>query len=78
MITPEMQAAARKLGCRFHQAWHAADGSAFCALAFWDSREGAGQFFQEWNIADEPGEIAVQLEGEVGLAPLSQATKNDG
>ena len=73
LITPEMQASARRLGCRFHRAWHAADRSAFYALAFWDSREGAYKFFEEWKIEDEPGEIAIQLEGEVGLVPLGTA-----
>jgi len=32
-ISPEMQASAREHGCRFHQAWYAADGSAFWAIA---------------------------------------------
>ena len=37
-IGPEMQASARELGCRFHRAWYAADGSAFYAVANWESR----------------------------------------
>jgi hypothetical protein len=68
-ITPEMQASARELGCAFHRAWYAADGSAFYALANWESREGANAFFERWDISDEPGEIAVRLEGDVGLVP---------
>ena len=27
-------------------------------------------FFNEWNIEDEPGEVAVILEGDVGLVPV--------
>jgi hypothetical protein len=69
-ITPQMQASARSHGCGFHQAWYAADGSAFYALAQWATRAGASAFFTEWDIQDEPGEVAVVLEGEVGLAPL--------
>jgi hypothetical protein len=68
-ITSEMQASARELGCRFHRAWYAADGSAFYALANWESKEGANTFFERWEIADEPGEIAIRLEGDVGLVP---------
>jgi hypothetical protein len=68
-ITPEMRASARDLGCRFHRAWYAADGSAFYALANWDSREGAKEFFERWNITDEPGEVAITLLGDVGLVP---------
>ena len=45
-ITPEMCQSAREHGCRFHRAWHAQDGSAFYALAFWETREGASTFFQ--------------------------------
>jgi hypothetical protein len=69
-ITPEMRASAVELGCTFHRAWHAADGSAFWALARWSSREGANTFFEEWDIADEPGEEAIRLEGDMGLVPL--------
>jgi hypothetical protein len=68
-ITPEVQASARELGCRFHRAWYVADGSAFYALADWESREGANAFFERWAIADETGEIAIRLEGAVGLVP---------
>ena len=68
-ITPEMRASARELGCRFHRAWFAADGSAFYALANWETREGASLFFRTWNITDEPGEVAVTLLGDVGLVP---------
>ncbi len=69
-ITPEMQASSRSLGCRFHRAWFVEDGSAFYALAFWETREGAREFFEKWDIADEPGEVAVRLEGDVGLVPI--------
>jgi hypothetical protein len=68
-FTPEMQESARELGCRFHRAWYAADRSAFYALANWESREGANAFFQRWDISDEPGEVAIRLEGDVGLVP---------
>ena len=68
--TPAMQASAQSHGCRFHRAWFAADGSAFYAIALWESREGASAFFTEWEIADEPGEVAIRLEGDVGLVPL--------
>lgn len=70
MITPQMQASARSHGCRFHQAWYAKDGSAFYAVAEWQTRAGAHAFFEEWEIDEEPGETAVLLEGQVGLAPL--------
>lgn len=70
MITDEMRESARSLGCRFHRAWHAADGSAFYALALWETREGANEFFTRWDIQDEPGEVAIRLEGDVGLVPL--------
>ena len=71
MITPTMQASAKEHGCRFHQAWYADDGSAFYAVACWDSIEGARAFFDEWEIEAEPGEVSIRLSGEVGLAPLS-------
>lgn len=64
-----MQLSARRHGCLFHRAWFASDGSEFVALARWDSAEGARAFFEEWNIEDEPGEIATLLEGDVGLVP---------
>ncbi|HTG46244.1 MAG TPA: hypothetical protein VK646_01135 [Actinomycetota bacterium] len=70
IITAEMQASARSHGCRFHRAWHAEDGSAFYAVAQWDAREGAGAFFEEWQIDAEPGEYSIVLEGDVGLVPL--------
>lgn len=69
-ISPEMQESAAKHGCRFHRAWYAEDGSAFYAVACWDSREGASAFFHEWDISDEPGETATTLVGDVGLVPL--------
>ena len=68
-ITDEMRASAVGHGCRFHRAWYSSDESAFYALANWDSREGASLFFEEWEINDEPGEVAVVLEGDIGLVP---------
>ena len=53
----------------FHRAWYAQDGSAFYALANWESREAASAFFQEWEVEAEPGEQAILLEGDVGLVP---------
>jgi hypothetical protein len=64
-----MRASAREHGCRFHRAWYATDGSAFYAIASWDTREGASAFFEQWDIRDEPGEEAIFLEGDVGLVP---------
>lgn len=69
-IDDPMRASARELGCTFHPAWHASDGSTFYALAHWRTREGAQAFFEHWQIADEPGEVAILLEGDVGLVPL--------
>jgi hypothetical protein len=69
-IIPEIQASAREHGCRFHRAWYAKDGSAFYAIANWESPEGAHAFFEEWEIDDEPGEVAISLEGDVGLVPV--------
>jgi hypothetical protein len=69
-ISDEMRASARGHGCRFHRAWYAQDGSAFYAVAEWETREGASAFFEEWDIEDEPGEVAVRLEGDIGLVPL--------
>ncbi len=69
-ITDEMRASSREHGCRFHRAWHAQDGSAFYALANWETREGARAFFDEWEIDDEPGEVSILLEGDVGLVPI--------
>jgi hypothetical protein len=73
-ITSAMQDSARSHGCRFHQAWYAEDHTAFYALADWESQEGARAFFQEWQIEDEPGEVAIRLEGHVGLVPLTDIT----
>lgn len=70
LITDEMRASARKYGCRFHRAWYGQDGSAFYAVADWETSEGARAFFEEWDIEDEPGEVTVVLEGDVGLVPL--------
>ena len=69
LISQGMQESARQHGCRFHRAWHTSDGSAFYAVACWESREGAQAFFQEWQIEREPGEEAILLEGDVGLVP---------
>ena len=69
-ITDDMRDSAVGHGCRFHRAWYAADNSAFYALAEWRSSEGARTFFREWEIEDEPGEIATVLEGDVGLVPI--------
>jgi hypothetical protein len=69
-ITEEMRSSARAHGCRFHRAWYAEDGSSFYALALWESREGARAFYEQWQIADEPGEVAIRLTGDVGLVPL--------
>lgn len=68
-ITPEMQASAAQHGCRFHRAWYATDESAFYALALWETAEGARAFFDQWEISDEPGEVTIVLEGDVGLVP---------
>jgi hypothetical protein len=68
-IGPAMKASAAGHGCRFHRAWYAADGSAFYAVASWETRAGAAAFFEEWQINDEPGEVAIILEGDVGLVP---------
>ncbi len=70
-ITQDMQRSAATHGCRFHRAWYAEDGSAFYALACWESREGAQAFFQEWQIESEPGETATVLVGDIGLVPLA-------
>ncbi len=68
-ITDEMRASAAGHGCRFHRAWYASDESAFYAVANWESREGASAFFEQWDIYEEPGEVAVVLEGDIGLVP---------
>jgi hypothetical protein len=69
-ITAEMQASGVEHGCRFHRAWHAADGSEFIAVALWETLEGARAFFEQWEIEDEPGEVMVRLLGDVGLVPV--------
>ena len=63
-----MKVDARTLRCRFHRAWYARDGHAFYAVAIWQSREGARDFYPKWSIPDEPGEEAISLEADVGLA----------
>ena len=70
LITDEMRASAIKHGCRFHRAWYATDGSAFWALAEWDSVDDASRFYDLWEIGEEPGERGYRLEGDVGLVPL--------
>jgi hypothetical protein len=69
-IDDAMRSSAAELGCTFHRAWYASDGSAFYAIAHWRSRDGARAFFERWEIEDEPGEVAIFLEGDVGLVPL--------
>lgn len=69
-IGDEMRRDAREKGCRFHRAWYARDGSAFYALALWETKEGAQAFFRRWDIKDEEGERAIFLEGDIGLVPL--------
>ena len=69
-ISSAMKESAKSHGCRFHRAWYAEDGSAFWALANWETAEGANRFFTEWNIEDEPGEMMIRLEGDIGLVPL--------
>lgn len=36
----------------------------------WETRRGAGTFFEEWEIDEEEGEVAIRLEGDVGLVPV--------
>ena len=69
-ITDEMRDDARRHRCRFHRAWYAEDGSAFYALALWETREGGSAFYQRWDVQDEPGERTIVLEGDLGLVPL--------
>ncbi len=69
-ITDAMRASAIEHGCRFHRAWYASDETAFYAVANWESREGASAFFEQWEIYDEPGEVAVVLEGDIGLVAV--------
>jgi hypothetical protein len=38
-------------------------------VACWDTLEGAREFFRRWDIADEPGEVSIRLEGDIGLVP---------
>ena len=47
----------------------ARDGPAFYALALWETGDGAREFYERWNIEDEPGEEAIFLDGDVGLVP---------
>jgi hypothetical protein len=77
-ITDAMRASAREHGCTFHRCWHAVDGSAFYALAHWRTREGARAFFDEWRIDDEPGEVAILLEGDLGLVALGGDATTSG
>jgi hypothetical protein len=70
LISDAMRESAVTNGCRFHRAWYAADGSAFWAIANWETADGANRFFNEWDIADEVGEVMIRLEGDIGLVPL--------
>jgi len=70
LITGEMATSAVELGCTFHRAWYTADGSAFYAVACWENEQAARRFFERWQITDEPGEVAIELLGDVGLVPL--------
>ena len=76
-ITPAMKESAAAHGCRFHQAWYAEDGSAFYALAYWETPEDANAFFREWDIQDEPGEVAIRLRGDIGLVPVDLIRRPD-
>jgi hypothetical protein len=67
LITPEMKASAKRLGCRFHRAWVSRDRDQFVAVACWESADGANAFFDEWDIDDEEGEVAIRLDGDIGL-----------
>jgi hypothetical protein len=69
-IDDAMRSSSVEHGCTFHRAWYAKDGSAFYALANWRTREGAHAFFEQWEIDDEPGEVAILLDGDIGLVPL--------
>lgn len=53
----------------FTQAWFTADGFEFVAIALWDNLDKAYTFFEQWDIEDQPGEIAARLPGNVGLVP---------
>jgi hypothetical protein len=39
-------------------------------VACWESREAASTFFERWSIDAEPGEVGIELIGDVGLVPL--------
>lgn len=69
-FTDEMRRSAKENGCRFHRAWTARDGSAFYALALWETKEGANAFYGGWQIDKELGEEVIPLEGDLGLVPL--------
>lgn len=49
-------------------------GALHDALAHWRTREGASALFEEWQIDSEPGEVAIVLDGDVGLVPLGGDT----
>lgn len=68
-IDDAMRQSAVEHGCRFHRAWYTADGD-FYALAHWATAEGARKFYDEWQIQDEPGEVTIELLGDVGLVPM--------
>jgi hypothetical protein len=73
-----MKASARKYGGHFHRAWVAAERSALYAVACWETRAGATQFFTEWDIQDESGEVAIFLEGDIGLVPVPNSRFGGG
>src|SRR5436190_22429865 len=67
MISPEMKASAKRNGCRFHRAFVSRERDRFVAIACWETPEGANAFFEEWQIDDEEGEVAIRLDGDIGL-----------
>ena len=73
-FTSAMRDSAVEHGCRFHRAWHARDGSAFYAIALWETMDGARQFLGKWDIGRDPGREAIALEGDLGLVPLPVTT----
>lgn len=75
-IDDAMRSSARELGCTFHRAWAAADGSAFYALAHWRTREGANAFFDLWQIEDEPGEVAIYWTATSGSCRSGARTRS--
>jgi len=76
-ISAEMSASAWSHGCRFHRAWFAADGSAFYAIALWESREGANAFFREWEIPDERARSRSGLKATLDSCLFPEASLGD-